>query len=477
MARRALLLANDSFADSTIPPLMSPCSDGEKLRDLLIRDDVGGYDITYCANANSVEARIAVQRFFREANAGDFNLILISGHGIRDSQGHLHFATADTHSDWLAATSLESAFVIKQMDLSSASKQVAIIDTCFSGAFVQGMTAKAATQRITIADFNNSEHDNTRGRAVITASTRIQSANENAANGTTQSVFTRHLIEGIETGAADADGDGEIGLPELFDYISARLRAEGSVQTPQSYDYGLAGKVVVALNPAHRPATLPPALLKKLQSRNVVQRGDAVRELRSIALNDEAREDLALQELRKLTENDDSTLVRGAAREALAILAGMETPLDAYGVVASGAAEPPSAVKAGRNSSFRIVAAVSVLLLMLIALLLWWNETQKQDNTPRQPTAIERAQLMIGRWELAVNNTLDACSQDSLTTIQIQKAAGGVSVNSVDALAVRATGDWIAIGSHLYQLKDGKLLVREQANAKEDAATYRRCLE
>lgn len=316
MARRALILANDKFADHDIPDLASPCQDSAHLRDLLAREDVGGYDVTYCPNPTSSEARVAVQSFFKQASADDFNLILISGHGIRDDQGHLHFATSDTRSDVLAATSLDAGFVIKQMDRSSASKQVAVIDTCYSGAFVNGMVAKSAMQKISQTDFDNSDLDNVRGRAVITASTHIQTANENEQGGLTQSVFTRHLINGIESGEADADGDGEIALPELFDYISKKLKAEGGVQTPRSYDYGLGGKVVLALNPAHIVATLPAALVKKMASKSKAQKLMAVEELQDIAESGDRASVLAINALKKMLR-DDFAVVRDFAAASL----------------------------------------------------------------------------------------------------------------------------------------------------------------
>ena len=316
MARRALILANEIFNDPAIPSLQSPSHDGQRLSDLLARSDVGGYAVEYVVNSNSVEARVAVQSFFRSAKAEDFNLLLISGHGIRDSQGHLHFATSDTRNDLLAATSLDAAFVIKQMDLCAAAKQIAVIDTCFSGAFVHGMVSKSAVLRISRTDFDNAEIDNIRGRAVITASTHVQAANENKVDGLTQSVFTRHFIEGISSGAADADGDGEISLPELFDYISAKLKAEGSVQTPRLYDYGLAGRAMVAKNPAYKPAALPVALVKRLVSKSKAQKLMAIEQLQDIAVSTDPAAGLAVDALNKLLR-DDYAIVQTMARDTL----------------------------------------------------------------------------------------------------------------------------------------------------------------
>ena len=65
-----------------------------------------------------------------------------------------------------------------------------------------------------------------RGRVVVTASSAMQYAFEgeelapDADVGT--SVFTKALVDGLTTGEADRDGDGWVGLTELFSYVSDR---------------------------------------------------------------------------------------------------------------------------------------------------------------------------------------------------------------------------------------------------------------
>lgn len=259
MARRALLIANGRFADAGIPPLASPGADADDLRAVLERDEVGGYEVTVCRDAPSPQARIQVQKFFQEANYEDFLLLHISGHGIRDDDYGLHFATADTQLDMLFATSLEARFVIERMDRSRAAKKVAIIDTCHSGAFVAGMTAKTLSQGYSRSDFD--AVDGATGRAIVTASTALQLAKEKEIDGRIRSHFTHHLIDGIVSGQADLDQDGMISLSDLFGYLSRQMKIEGIGQTPQLYDFGLAGQALIARNPvfdATRPRLAPP---------------------------------------------------------------------------------------------------------------------------------------------------------------------------------------------------------------------------
>jgi uncharacterized caspase-like protein len=46
--------------------------------------------------------------------------------------------------------------------------------------------------------------------------------------GFDHSVYTRYLVEGIRTGAADLDSDGWISVDELHEYASNRVQVAGS---------------------------------------------------------------------------------------------------------------------------------------------------------------------------------------------------------------------------------------------------------
>ena len=319
MARRALILANGSFADATISALASPVSDAKRFCDLLKREDVGGFDVTLCTNVDSVTARRQVQKFFDAAAFGDMNLILVSGHGIKDRAGKLHFATTDTDMGALSATSLESRFLMEHMDNSAASKHILFIDTCYSGAFGKGMVnTKSAALTVTRDDFGN---DEATGKAIITASTAIQLAGEAEANGATQSVFTRHLIDGIESGEADVGQDGQISLSDLFEYVRKGLKRDAPDQTPQPYYYGLDGSTVVTLNPAPKPVELPQELRAQIASKKPLVRGGAVDALVALARQGGREKDKAIEALRAL-EEDDSSVVQSAANRGLVKLLG-----------------------------------------------------------------------------------------------------------------------------------------------------------
>jgi anti-anti-sigma factor len=248
VTRRALIVANGTFRDPGITHLASSISDATMFSELLQRDDVGGFDVTMCLDPGATEARRQAQIFLNTAEYGDLTVILISTHGIKDRTGRLYFATADTELAALNATSLEARFVMERMDECAASKQVLLLDSCFSGAFGKGyVVTKSAGNAVTRDDFGN---DDTVGKAVITASNAIQLAAEICNDGRAQSIFTRHVVSGIESGNADFRQSGQILLGELFDYVKREMKKDAPHQTPQPFYYGIDGSTVVALNPA-----------------------------------------------------------------------------------------------------------------------------------------------------------------------------------------------------------------------------------
>ena len=73
------------------------------------------------------------------------------------------------------------------------------------------------------------------------------------------SIFTGALVEGLTTGEADRDQDGQVSLAELYDYVFERVRAESPNQTPGKWEFGLQGELYPREEPAagHRAGADP----------------------------------------------------------------------------------------------------------------------------------------------------------------------------------------------------------------------------
>ncbi len=113
------------------------------------------------------------------------------------------------------------------MNQSKSKRQVVILDCCFSGAFAKGLTAKDS------GTINLEQHLGGEGRAILTASTSTQYAFN--SDDLDLSIYTHYLVEGIEKGAADKDGDGLIAVDELHDYVKSKVQEAAPAMTPEFY--------------------------------------------------------------------------------------------------------------------------------------------------------------------------------------------------------------------------------------------------
>jgi len=167
---------------------------------------------------------------------------------------------ADTELDLLSASAVSSSFVSGQLGRARAQTKIVLLDCCYSGAFSRSLTTKD-DRRVDAA-----EELRGIGRVIITASNALQYSFEGStpSGDARQSVFTKHLVAGLETGAADLDGDGRIAVDELYRYVHDQVVQENPQQRP-SISIETQGMVVVASSRAGiRPAVLPEELLSAL---------------------------------------------------------------------------------------------------------------------------------------------------------------------------------------------------------------------
>ena len=240
----ALLIGNAQFKDVRFAPLMGPDKDVIDLGELLSAPEIGDFQVEKLIDQGNQEIRKAIEVFFAKRKSDEMVLLYFSGHGKLDDMGQLCMIANDTEADMLGSTSIDRDFVLKQMDRCNSRQQVLILDCCFSGSFAKGVKAEEQ-HPITQATFAGGS-----GRAVITATSSTQFAKEGSrekSNGL--SLFTYYLVEGLRTGLADRDENGQITLDELYDYISDNLRAASSRQTPMKWVYGQDGQLVIARNP------------------------------------------------------------------------------------------------------------------------------------------------------------------------------------------------------------------------------------
>jgi hypothetical protein len=245
----ALIVGNSQYEDAGLARLSAPDADVHALAGVLRDSTIGAFDeVESVVDASFAHTRRAIARFFDGRKRDDLLLLYFSGHGVRDEYGHLHLAVRDTERSVLAATAIEASFITECMDRSASKRLVLVLDCCHSGAFSYGSKSAQGASVGTAVAFEGTG----RGRVVLTATDATQYAWEgDTAIGAAQpSVFTRHVTEGLRTGAADLDGDGIITIDELYDYVYDQVLNDTAKQTPGKWAFGQQGDIVIARNPA-----------------------------------------------------------------------------------------------------------------------------------------------------------------------------------------------------------------------------------
>jgi hypothetical protein len=239
MNRFALIIANQQYEDTGLRQLVAPAQDAEALANILKDPNIGNFEVELLVNRPSYEISKRIEEFFEDRKTDDLLVLYFSGHGIKDKRGKLYFATSDTSRKILRTTAIPANLVNDLMEDSRSRQQVLLLDCCFSGAFAR----TKADQEIEI-----SEQFPGKGRVVLTSSNSIQYSfeDDNTENMSILSVFTSSLVEGLKTGDADSDGDGQISLDELYDYVYDHIAS--THQRPQKFA-SVEGHIFIAKNP------------------------------------------------------------------------------------------------------------------------------------------------------------------------------------------------------------------------------------
>jgi hypothetical protein len=392
--RKALVVATYEYSDAGLSRLAAPAHDAESLASVLEDPSIAGFDVTMLVNKPHYEVGEAIADFYAGSHRGDLTLLYFTGHGVKDDQGRLYLAMNNTRREALMFTAISAAQLNDAMDASTSRRKVLILDCCYSGAFPPGRTAKSDEGVQTLERFQG------KGRAVLTASDATQYAFEgDDLRGTgTSSVFTRHLVEAISSGAADLDEDGDIALDELYSYVYDQVVAEVPQQRPKKQE-DVDGRILIARN-VHW--TLPVYLRHAVESPIATQRLSAMPELEHLHQvgNDVVR--AAVVEQLTALASDDSRSVSSAATtllERLRAPAAPPTPPAAPQapatpapapppVVPPSVAAPPVAVRAAAPPAPAPAAAASPVPAQRAA----------EPRPDREPTAVETQPGPPGTW-------------------------------------------------------------------------------
>jgi len=312
----ALIIGNNRYDDPKLAQLKTPAADSQALAKILDDKTIGSFDeVTSLINQTETRVRRSVSMFLTDKKPDDLVLLYFSGHGILDDRGRLYLALKDTQINLLKATSIPSTYVADEMDSCRSKRQILILDCCHSGAFARG--TKGEQKAVTETTFEGSGF----GRVVLTASDSTQYALEGdqIIRQTELSLFTHFLLEGLRTGEADTNNDGQVSLDEWYDYTYEKVISETPKQVPHKWSYNQQGDLVIARNPLAKKKVvqLPLELVQALESPFVGIRESAVSEVgKYLRSRDSEMVDLAVASLGRM-KGDDSRRISSLAEKLL----------------------------------------------------------------------------------------------------------------------------------------------------------------
>jgi formylglycine-generating enzyme required for sulfatase activity len=253
MGKFALLIGVGSYRSPDLHDLLAAPRDVEAMQRVLVDPAIGGFavdDVCVLQNPEPQEMREEIERLFINRKRSDLVLLYFSGHGVMDDAGQFYLTTVATDKGRLRSTAIESTYVhglMEQRGKDRSQHQVVILDSCFSGAFAEGMAAKGN-------EVNLQPQLGGKGRAVLTSSSGTEYSFEQKDGEL--SVYTQYVVEGLRIGTADKNGDGNISVDELHEFVAMKVGAAAPAMQPKIYAVEEGYKIIMAKAPVGDPKLL-----------------------------------------------------------------------------------------------------------------------------------------------------------------------------------------------------------------------------
>ena len=145
MARLALVVGVGHYRED-FEPLPWSKEDADAIERLLINSEIGGFSVQKLIDPLRQQLTEAIESLFTGRRPEDTLIFYFSGHGVKDERGRLHLAVPQTckneNGELFKASALSVSVIHDCMERSRSRNQIVILDSCFSGAFAEGMAAK-----------------------------------------------------------------------------------------------------------------------------------------------------------------------------------------------------------------------------------------------------------------------------------------------------------------------------------------------
>jgi hypothetical protein len=249
-SRVAVLIGNSRSAGAReLQDLHGPTHDVQDLAPVLRDPELGGFDVYAVIDATTSETIDAIEEGLRQAGREGLFLLYFSCWGVVDANGRLYLATGDTRLRSLPTTAISTKFLRHLLEYSVCEQAVVILDCCFTGA--------EAAQILTMNVSDELRHVRAKGGAtvaVLASSPRVQSPEDRESDqgGRTVGTLTHLLVDGLRSGAADGDEDGEVTVAKLGEFLGLGMPR----LCPTWLADAASDAIVVAASPQRRPVSI-----------------------------------------------------------------------------------------------------------------------------------------------------------------------------------------------------------------------------
>jgi hypothetical protein len=240
-ARRALLVGVAEYDHAgELPHLATPANDIAELGRVIAHSNCG-FDVKSLLNPTANDLSVAIASLLRNTRSEDTVLFYYSGHGKLAQTGGLRLCTRDTREEDVDIFSVGVGWIKEKIDSTKAARVILLLDCCYSG------LAAGAFKGDVVSAIRDAVGSG-KGKFVVTSSSRAELSIELA--GDRNSLFTKWLVNGLDSFEADLNKDGVITLDELVEYTSKKVQQERSEQHPQALGFETTGGL---LEIARRP--------------------------------------------------------------------------------------------------------------------------------------------------------------------------------------------------------------------------------
>ena len=237
--KRIALVIGNNYPNSK-NELHYSIADAIKIKEILENKNICAFDnVTLLVNKTSRDTLTELDILFTNTHQDDLIFIYFSGHGKKDSQNNLYLLFEDTNEKLLKSSAISFDFIdgcLKSSNVKWASV-VIVLDCCYSAAAGTKGTEDIEEKLASYC---------TRGTVILTSTGSTQSPTAMESEELGHSFFTYYLIEGLEKGHADKDGDGLISIDEWYDYAFKKT-TESCSQSPMKKG-SIEGNIFIGMN-------------------------------------------------------------------------------------------------------------------------------------------------------------------------------------------------------------------------------------